>query len=297
MTSLSTFPRAVFAFKVFVLSFGLVCAACTFAQSAEVEQLALAREAVAKQDWRTAEALLVPLSQKQSQAQNPFVFYELAQVYENTRRPDAAKKIYQELTTSPDLALRQPTIVVRAPYASRLLSLISLSQSKLNAIEARQMAALPPPEAPPPKPAPAVIVPISPPATNLPAITAATIPIPATQSQESLTAAAVSVALRNWADAWAKKDLPKYYASYVDNYRGDFQTAELWKRQRLNNISKAKTIVLDIRDVAMTTASPTTVQVRFQQIYTSDILRSTSAKTLTFALKNGRWLIENEASK
>jgi hypothetical protein len=94
MTFLSALPCASSALKAAALSLGILFSSTLNAQTSDVEQLALAREAIAKQDWRTAELLLVPLSQKQSQAQNPFVFYELAQVYENTRRPDAAKKIY-----------------------------------------------------------------------------------------------------------------------------------------------------------------------------------------------------------
>jgi hypothetical protein len=305
-TCQSIFACAVSAVKAAALSFGILLSTSTLAQTSDVEQLSLAREAIAKQDWRTAELLLVPLSQKQSQAQNPFVFYELAQVYENTRRPDAAKKIYQELTTSPDLIQRQPTIVVRAPYASRLLSLISLSQSKLNSIEARQAAASPLPETPPPKPAttplpevvtPRAVVASASPAVVLPPITTTTIAAiaPPAQSQEALVAGAVSVALKNWADAWARKDLPKYCESYVDQYRGEFPTPDAWKKQRISKITKPKTILLDIKNVAMTPLTSSTVQVRFQQTYVSDIVKETSTKTLIFASRGGRWLIESES--
>ncbi len=292
MSCLSSFPCASIAAKA-VLSLGLFVGSHAFAQTSDIDQLTLAREAIAKQDWRTAETLLVPLSQKQSQSQNPFVFYELAQVYENTRRPDAAKKIYQELTTSPDLAQRQPTIVVRAPYASRLLSLVSLSQTKLNAIEAKQSAALPPPEP--------VTTPVQarPAVTALPEIATPRTIAPAAPLVPSAeaTATAISVALKNWADAWARKDLPKYYASYTDKYRGEFPNAEAWKKSRHINISKPKTIQLDIKNVAMTTLSPAIVQVKCQQVYASDLLKVTSNKTLTFVSKNGQWLIDGETSK
>lgn len=293
MTCLSTFPCALIAAKA-VLSFGLLVGYQAFAQTSDIDQLTLAREAIAKQDWRTAETLLVPLSQKQSQSQNPFVFYELAQVYENTRRPDAAKKIYQELTTSPDLAQRQPTIVVRAPYASRLLSLVSLSQTKLNAIEARQSAALPPPDPVPPAVQARLAVTALPEIATPRTVTITAAPLP--PSPEA-TAAAISAALKNWADAWARKDLPKYYASYTDNYRGEFSNAEAWKKSRQINISKPKTIQLDIKNVAMTALSPAIVQVKCQQVYASDLLKVTSNKTLTFVSRNGQWLIDGETSK
>jgi hypothetical protein len=214
------------------------------------------------------------------------------------------------------LAQRQPTIVVRAPYASRLLSLVSLSQSKLNAIEARQSAAQPLPEAPSPQ-KPAVIAPQEPvapraiavstststpvavalpPPIALPPITATTSAPPA-QSQDTLVAVAVSAALKNWADAWARKDMPKYCESYVEKYRGEFPTPDAWKKQRISKITKPKTIQLDIKNVAMTPISPSVVQVRFQQTYISDIVKETSNKTLVFASKGGRWLIESETAK
>jgi hypothetical protein len=305
MTYLSALSCASSALKAAALSFGILFSSVLHAQTSDVEQLSLAREAIAKQDWRTAEQLLVSLSQKQSQAQNPFVFYELAQVYENTRRPDAAKKIYQELTTSPDLALRQATIVVRAPYASRLLSLVSLSQSKLNAIEAKQAAAAPVVETQTTKQViTATSEVVTPKSTTvasssvitLPPITATTA-MPATQPQEALMARAVSVALKNWADAWARKDLPKYCESYVDKFRGEFPTPDAWKKQRISKITKPKSIQLDIQNVAMTPLTASTVQVRFQQTYASDVLKETSTKTLIFASKGGRWLIESETAK
>lgn len=296
MTCLSTFPCAASVLKA-IVSIGLSFGGYAFAQTSDVEQLALARAAIAKQDWRAAETLLVPLTQKQNQSQNPFLFYELAQVYENTRRPDAAKKIYQELTTSPDLAQRQPTIVVRAPYASRLLSLISLSQSKLNAIEAKQSAALPPPEPVPAKPTATALPEVVTAKAIAPTSVAAPLIAVSLQQSQELTASAISTALKSWADAWSRKDLPKYYASYVDNYRGEFGTHESWKKQRQTNILKPKMIQLDIKNVAMTTLSPANIQVRCQQTYTSDLLKVTSNKTLTFVSKSGQWLIDGETSK
>lgn len=294
MTFLSTFPCATIAAKA-VLSFGLLLSGGVSAQNSDMEQLAVAREAIAKQDWRTAETLLVPLAQKQSQSQNPFVFYELAQVYENTRRPDAAKKIYQELTTSPDLAQRQPTIVVRAPYASRLLSLISLSQTKLNAIEARQSASLitaAPPAAvaaavapPPPVPRPASATAAPAPALVEPATPVVNI------------SAGVTAAMKTWADAWAKKDMSAYYASYASDFKGDFSSQDAWRKQRQTNITTAQTISLEFKNVAMTTLSATQVQIRFLQIYKSNRLAEKTTKTLTLGLKNGRWLIEGETTK
>lgn len=127
-----TFIKASF----LLLSFCVASHALAQSNNNEIEQIAKAQEAIANRNWIAGEALLVPLTQ--SQPKNPFLFYDLAQVYENTNRVDLAKQIYQGLTNTLSSDPNKYTIVVRAPYASRLVSLVSLAQAKLNAINAIQ---------------------------------------------------------------------------------------------------------------------------------------------------------------
>lgn len=122
--------------KACLLLLGCFATSHVLAQSSEIDQITKAHEAIANRDWVSGESILVPLTQ--SQPKNPFVFYDLAQVYENTNRHDLAKQIYQGLTNTLSSDPNKYTIVVRAPYASRLVSLMSLAQSKLNAINAMQ---------------------------------------------------------------------------------------------------------------------------------------------------------------
>lgn len=122
--------------KACVLLLGFFATSHVLAQSSEIDQITKAHEAITNRDWASGESILVPLTQ--SQPKNPFVFYDLAQVYENTNRHDLAKQIYQGLTNTLSSDPNKYTIVVRAPYASRLVSLMSLAQSKLNAINAMQ---------------------------------------------------------------------------------------------------------------------------------------------------------------
>lgn len=129
------FTKAAF-IKACVLLLGFFATSHVLAQSSEIDQITKAHEAIANRDWASGESILVPLTQ--SQPKNPFVFYDLAQVYENTNRHDLAKQIYQGLTNTLSSDPNKYTIVVRAPYASRLVSLMSLAQSKLNAINAMQ---------------------------------------------------------------------------------------------------------------------------------------------------------------
>lgn len=286
MMYLSISPRTIATLRVYALSFGLFLCGYAIAQNTEMDQLTQARAAITKQDWVTAEALLQKLVR--SQPKNPFVFYDLAQVYESTNRTDAAKKIYQDLTSNADLAKSQPTMVIRAPYASRMVSLLSLAQARLNAIEARQLAAAPPVPPLPPK-----VLANNPPELVKPK----SLPLPIAATPSADIPLAISAAMTLWIEAWTRKDLQAYYASYVSNYRGDFPTPESWRLQRQTNITRAKTISLDLTNVEMTTVSPTNVQVRFTQNYASNIVQNKVRKTLFFVLRNGQWLIELESTK
>jgi hypothetical protein len=126
----TTFIKACF------LLIGFCATTHVLAQSNEIDQITKAQEAIANRDWASGESILIPLTQ--SQPKNPFVFYGLAQVYENTNRLDLAKQIYHDLTNTLSSEPNKYTIVVRAPYASRFVSLMSLAQAKLNAINTMQ---------------------------------------------------------------------------------------------------------------------------------------------------------------
>jgi hypothetical protein len=273
------FHPAIF-FRWWIFSLFMSLSMSALAQNADMDSLSQARAAIAKQEWTKAESLLLP--QAQNLRQNPFAAYEIAQVYENTNRLDAAKKIYRDLTTNSELIQRQPTMVIRAPYASSMVSLLALAQARLNAIEAKQLAALPPL----PKPAAGAVPP------NLVTQKSA----PALGTTPALTAI-ITAAIQSWADAWANKDLPAYYACYEPGYRGSFPTSESWKKKHRDSVMRAKAIELDFKNVEMTTLSPTSVKVQFAQTYTANGRPVTTKKTLVFVLKNGRWLIESEADK
>ncbi len=255
------------------------------AQNSDVDQIAKAHDFVSNRNWSNAEALLLPLTK--SQPKNPFIFYDLAQVYENTNRVDLAKQIYQGLTNTLSADPNQYTVVVRAPYASRLVSLVSLAQAKLNAINDRP-----------------AIVPQS--IATIPPLTSTTAIIPTTpltirqitysQSlrEKHLT---VSAAMKSWAAAWANKNLPNYYASYTPDFRGEMPTRTAWENKRRETIGRETNIEINFKNLEITSLSPTSVQARFLQSYFSDNQSSKARKTLLFKLSNGHWLIERESIK
>ena len=96
------------------------------------EPIATAQAAMAKSDWASAEKALLPASQLKPA--NPFVYYEMARVYENTNRVEAARQIYQGLVALPDAEQRQYTMVVRNTKEQYMTTLTAQAQSRLNAI-------------------------------------------------------------------------------------------------------------------------------------------------------------------
>ncbi len=283
-----SFSHRVLAFvKVCAYAFtlGISLSLTAIAQNSDANQIAKANDFVTNRNWSSAEALLVPLTQ--SHPKNPFIFYDLAQVYENTNRVDLAKQIYQGLTNTLSADANQHTVVVRAPYASRLVSLVSLAQAKLNAINDRP-AIVPQSVAniPPPLSMTTVV------STTPPAIKQTT--YSPSSRENHLT---VSATMKNWAAAWANKNLTSYYGSYAPDFRGEMPTRAAWENKRREAINRETNIEINFKNLEITSLSPTSVQARFLQSYFSDNQSSKTNKTLLFKLSNGRWLIERESTK
>ena len=239
------------------------------------DSLAVAQAAIAKRDWATAEGILQPLTK--SQPNNPFVFYEMAQVYENTNRPDAAKQIYQGIASIPDAAQRQYTVVVRSPNVNYMTSLVGLAQIKLNALNAATAVK------------PVVVAQAAAPAMLPKAASVAPV--------VNNTTAEVTAAMQNWAKAWANKDLNAYFASYVPGYQGDKASNAAWKKFRTNYINSKKTIALDFADMQVTPVSADKAQMNFKQSYTSNSFKDVSNKTLNWVKQGNTWLISNESTQ
>ncbi len=269
----------------YALALGISLSSNAIAQNNEIDQIAKANDFVSNRNWSAAEAILIPLTQ--SQPKNPFIFYDLAQVYENTNRVDLAKQIYQGLTNTLSADSNQYTVVVRAPYASRLVSLVSLAQAKLDAINAR------------PAIVPQRIATIPPSSLTTTAISATSTTTKQTSRSQSLREnhSTVSVAMKSWATAWANKNLTSYYASYTPDFRGEMATRAAWENKRREAIDRETNIEINFKNLEITSLSPTSVQARFLQSYFSDNQSSKARKTLLFTLSNGRWLIERETTK
>jgi hypothetical protein len=252
---------------------------CTQAY-AQDSALTLAQTFISKRDWAAAEAVLLPLSQ--SQPDNPFVSYEMAQIYENSDRADKAKQIYQHIIALPDTAQRQYTLIVRARNASHMTSLAALSQSKLNALNALTAETS------------LKSMPLS--VVREVEVKPASAPSTPEAAQDNDGSADVISAMQKWARAWVNKDLDSYFSSYASNYKGNEASHSVWKRLRTTSISSKKSIAIELTEIQCIVISADKAQMSFQQTYTSNTFKDVTNKKLTWAKHGDLWLIEREAA-
>ncbi len=106
----------------------------------------------------------------------------------------------------------------------------------------------------------------------------------------------VDVALRQWAAAWAGKDMDAYLKSYAKEFEvpGKLGRAA-WEEERRNRILGKSKISVQLSDVNIA-VNGSKATVRFKQAYSADALKVSSRKTLEMVLSGGRWLIVRESS-
>jgi colicin import membrane protein len=97
-----------------------------------------------------------------------------------------------------------------------------------------------------------------------------------------------------WASAWSRQDMPAYLRAYA----ADFQTPSgmgrsQWESDRRLRITSKKRIRVEISQLKITWRDKEAV-VQFRQSYESDNLKAVSRKSMTWALRDGRWRILRE---
>ena len=111
----------------------------------------------------------------------------------------------------------------------------------------------------------------------------------------AVEAAGVRKAVQDWAQAWSRKQPDAYIAAYVPGFKGAEASAAAWQAARRVRILNKKEISVVVSDMAVVVGK-TQWSATFTQAYTADQLRLVGRKTLTFELRNGRWLIAREIS-
>jgi tetratricopeptide (TPR) repeat protein len=100
--------------------------------------------------------------------------------------------------------------------------------------------------------------------------------------------------VRDWANAWSRKDVK----AYLSFYAGNFQTPNgmalrKWEGERRQRIDRPGKLQVGIRDIRVS-VSGDTATARFRQQYASPTFKSQTGKTLVFVKSGSRWLIVQE---
>jgi tetratricopeptide (TPR) repeat protein len=107
----------------------------------------------------------------------------------------------------------------------------------------------------------------------------------------------VQAFLNSWRDAWASKNLNRYYDHYVVTFAGDSKNTAAWRAQRKFKIMVNKTIVVNLDDVVLTSIANDQAEVSFTQHYQAGAYQDKGKKTLKLQKTDGRWQIVQETFK
>ncbi len=106
---------------------------------------------------------------------------------------------------------------------------------------------------------------------------------------------AVLKAVRGWASAWSKQDVAGYLAHYAKDFsapKGESRAE--WEKSRKQRVSAPKSIEVEIESPKVSLKGDNAANVRFRQIYRSDVVKASGTKTLEMVKSNGKWLIHEE---
>jgi ketosteroid isomerase-like protein len=106
--------------------------------------------------------------------------------------------------------------------------------------------------------------------------------------------AEVESAVRAWAAAWSRRDVPGYVAAYTPEFSGNAKSHHAWEEDRKARIAPRKRISVEISELRVS-VNGDKAEAHFKQTYRSDTLDNTVHKTLTFARSGGKWLIRQES--
>jgi tetratricopeptide (TPR) repeat protein len=249
--------------------------------------LSEARAAMQRGDWMSAETIIEKITN--AEPKNRIAYFELAQLYENTSRIEAAKNIYRSLTSVSEADKINNVVTINRDDKKYTLLLSNLALEKLANLSVDAGASSNKGQAGAAQP-------------DGPAITAAPASVAALSkdrptSTHSSESAPPELAMRQWVSAWQSKQKNRYFASYIPGYKGTMPSAAIWQKLRTERINKKSRISVNVSDVNVTAMGAEQAQVSFTQTYRSKEFNDTTKKTLIMVNRGGRWLIAKETTK
>jgi tetratricopeptide (TPR) repeat protein len=107
--------------------------------------------------------------------------------------------------------------------------------------------------------------------------------------------AEVLEAVNAWAKAWSAKDVDGYLASYAKDFKTPGgESRDDWAKSRRQRISAPKSIAVTVEQPKVSVSGDGQATVTFRQGYRSEVIKSSSRKTLVLVKSEGRWLIQQE---
>lgn len=107
--------------------------------------------------------------------------------------------------------------------------------------------------------------------------------------------AEVLEAVNAWAKAWSAKDVDGYLAAYAKEFQPPKgESRDDWAKGRRQRISAPKSISVTVESPKVSIGADGHASVTFRQAYRSDVIKSSSTKTLVLVKSEGRWLIQQE---
>ena len=144
--------------------------------------------------------------------------------------------------------------------------------------------------------APAAKAPAAPPAIPSPAASVAPAALPTAPVAASGVEKEIESVVRNWAAAWAGKDMAGYLGSYGKEFVPPGSVGrKAWEEDRRSRIMGKSSISVKLSDLAVSVNGNKAV-VKFKQAYSADTLNVSSRKTLELVKSGERWVIAREST-
>ena len=117
-------------------------------------------------------------------------------------------------------------------------------------------------------------------------------------SLDSQTKTDIENAIRTWAAAWSKQDVPAYLARYASSFEPGNASLSLdgWKALRKTRLTTPRFIEVSISNLDIAIFDSGVHLATFVQNYKSDVFQERSLKSLEFIEDNQEWKIASERS-
>lgn len=108
------------------------------------------------------------------------------------------------------------------------------------------------------------------------------------------TGAGVQLAIKQWSEAWAARDVGQYLSSYAASFKPAGMSRAKWEAQRKERIGKANSIEVKLSELKVEMSDDAHATATFRQDYRSDSYKDSTRKLLKLEKAGDAWLIVAE---